>query len=119
MTVLLLPGLCICSVHLPFWRAVRLSRGGREESVWPGAGRQHGQRAQGPPDQEQGHQARQGEGGGRGGPGVGAGRAAAGLLHVRDDRADQHQPSHSQAGKGRGGGEHWLGDVSSRVSGGK
>ena len=93
-----------------------MSGGGRQEPVRPGAGRQHGQRAQGPRDEEQGHQARQGEDrGGRpdGDPGV---WASAGLLHVRDDRADQHQPdesAHSQEGQGGGGREPRHGDVSS------
>ena len=95
-----------------------MPRGGRQESLRPGAGCQHGQRTQGPRDQEQGDQARQGEGGGRDGdPGVGGG-ALAGLLHVRDDRADQHQPgesAHRQEGQVGGGGESRHRDVSVKM----
>ena len=92
-----------------------MSGRGRQEPVWPGAGRQHGQRAQGPRVQEQGHQARQGEdrgGGADGDPGV---WASAGLLHVRDDRTHQHQhgeSAHSQEGPGGGGRELGHRDVS-------
>ena len=109
-------GLCIRTVHLSVRCEVRLPGRGREDAVWAGAGCEHGERAQGAPHQDQGHQAGQGEERGRGGPGSGG--AAAGLL--RGGGGGPHlplpqPPPHRQEGQGGGGGLAGERDVSFHI----